>query len=64
MGTIRFDLTKTKPISDKLYGLFFEDINFSIDGGINSNQIINARFDFRYRAPKRYPFFISQTQKA
>ena len=63
MGTIRFDLTKTKPISDKLYGLFFEDINFSIDGGINSNQIINARFDFRYRAPNKDIHFLFRKLK-
>ena len=53
METIKFDLNKAKPISNKLYGLFFEDINFSIDGGMNNNQIINARFDFRYRKPKK-----------
>lgn len=34
-------LNNYKNISDKLYGIFFEDINFSIDGGINNNQINN-----------------------
>ncbi|HQC54890.1 MAG TPA: alpha-L-arabinofuranosidase C-terminal domain-containing protein [Clostridia bacterium] len=63
MGTITFDFNKKKSISNKLYGLFFEDINFSIDGGINSNQIINARFDFRYRKPKKDVHFFLRKLK-
>lgn len=34
-------LNNYKDISPRLYGIFFEDINFSIDGGINNNQINN-----------------------
>ncbi len=34
-------LNNYKEISPRLYGIFFEDINFSIDGGINNNQINN-----------------------
>ncbi len=34
-------LKNYKEISPRLYGIFFEDINFSIDGGINNNQINN-----------------------
>jgi len=48
-----YSIQTKKPISKKLFGLFFEDINFSIDGGINSNQINNPRFGFRYRTPKK-----------
>lgn len=34
-----------KEISPRLYGIFFEDINFSIDGGINNNQINNPSLE-------------------
>lgn len=63
METLKFYFSKAKPISKKLYGLFFEDINFSIDGGINSNQINNARFDFRYRKPKKDSHFLLRKLK-
>ena len=32
-------------ISENLYGIFFEDINFSCDGGINANMVNNYSFD-------------------
>ena len=35
-----------KPTSPLLYGLFLEDINHSIDGGLNANLIQNGNFDF------------------
>lgn len=53
MKELILDWNEQKKISGKLFGLFFEDINFSIDGGINSNQINNPRFGFRYRKPVR-----------
>lgn len=31
-----------------LYGLFFEDINHSLDGGLNANLVQNGFFDFCY----------------
>ncbi len=42
-----------KEISPKLYGIFFEDINFSIDGGINNNQINNPSCENIYYDFKR-----------
>lgn len=45
---IEIDVNKTKKISSELYGIFFEDINFSIDGGINNNQIANPSFEEVY----------------
>ncbi len=45
---IGIDIANAKPISPKLYGIFFEDINFSIDGGINNNQIVNPSFEETY----------------
>lgn len=32
-------------ISDNLFGIFFEDINFSADGGLNANLIMNNSFE-------------------
>ncbi|WP_310602176.1 alpha-L-arabinofuranosidase C-terminal domain-containing protein [Anaerosporobacter sp.] len=33
-------------ISDNLYGLFFEDINFAADGGLYAEKVINRSFEF------------------
>jgi alpha-L-arabinofuranosidase len=33
-------------ISDLLYGIFFEDINFSADGGLYAEKIVNRSFEF------------------
>ena len=49
---IKADFNAKKAISPRFYGIFFEDINFSIDGGMNNNQIINkslaaTRMDFK-----------------
>ena len=41
-------LNNYKEISSRLYGIFFEDINFSIDGGINNNQINNPSCEAVY----------------
>lgn len=35
-------------VSPVLYGIFFEDINFSCDGGINANMVNNYSFDGVY----------------
>ena len=37
-----------KKASPLLYGLFFEDINHGLDGGLNANLIQNGFFDFCY----------------
>ena len=35
-------------VSKHLYGLFFEDINQSADGGMNAEMVINNSFEFEY----------------
>lgn len=35
-----------KDISDLLYGIFFEDINFSADGGLYAEMVANRSFEF------------------
>ncbi|MCM1451316.1 MAG: hypothetical protein NC102_03590 [Clostridium sp.] len=37
---------KSKPISDKLMGIFFEDINYSADGGLYAELIQNRDFEY------------------
>ncbi|MBR5112162.1 MAG: hypothetical protein IK097_01915 [Clostridia bacterium] len=36
---------QTRPVSDNLFGIFIEDINFACDGGLNPNQIANNSFE-------------------
>lgn len=38
----------THPVSDRLFGVFFEDINLSADGGLNANMVNNYSFDGVY----------------
>lgn len=45
---IKLDYNAYKTLSDRFYGLFFEDINFSIDGGMNNNQISNRTHEMTY----------------
>ena len=37
---------ETKPISDKLMGIFFEDINYGADGGLYAEMIQNRDFEY------------------
>ncbi|MBR1789646.1 MAG: alpha-L-arabinofuranosidase [Bacteroidaceae bacterium] len=43
---VRVDATHPKPISDMLMGIFFEDINYSADGGLNAQLIQNGDFEY------------------
>ena len=43
--TITLDAAKKHPVSPHLYGIFYEDINFSGDGGINANMVMNYSFE-------------------
>ncbi len=48
---VRFQLDAKKrgtDVSKYLYGLFFEDINQSADGGLNAEMVINNSFEFEY----------------
>lgn len=38
----------THQVSDRLYGVFFEDINLGADGGLNANMVNNYSFDGVY----------------
>lgn len=47
--TFNVDASKTKgTVSETLFGLFLEDINYSCDGGLNANLVQNFSFDDVY----------------
>ncbi len=46
-AAIRIDADKNKPISDKLLGIFFEDINYAADGGIYAELVQNRGFEYK-----------------
>lgn len=50
-ATLRIRPEDSKQISDKLIGIFFEDINYSADGGLYAELIQNR--DFEYNADDR-----------
>ena len=45
-ATLTIDRNNTKPISDKLVGIFFEDINYSADGGLYAELVQNGSFEY------------------
>lgn len=44
---IKADTASTKKISDKLIGIFFEDINYGADGGLYGELIQNRDFEYQ-----------------
>lgn len=51
MITLKIDATRVlHKVSPDLIGIFFEDINFGADGGLNANMIRNYSFDGVYMA--------------
>lgn len=43
---INIDFSKTKKISNKLIGVFFEDINYAADGGLYAELLRNRDFEY------------------
>lgn len=43
---IRVDSGKRKAIAPGMFGLFFEDINYALDGGLSAEMIENRSFEF------------------
>lgn len=52
-ATLTVKTTQSKPISDKLIGIFYEDINYAADGGLYAELIQNRGFEY-HPADKRY----------
>lgn len=51
------------PIQSTMYGLFFEDINFSADGGLYAELVKNRSFDFPQNLMGWYTFGKVETRK-
>ena len=45
-ATLRVDANQQKTISDKLVGVFFEDINYAADGGLYAELVQNRDFEY------------------
>lgn len=45
-ATLTVDTTKEKAISDKLIGIFFEDISYAADGGLYAEMVQNRDFEY------------------
>ena len=45
-ATLTVDQTQQKPISDKLIGIFFEDISYAADGGLYAELVQNRDFEY------------------
>lgn len=45
-GTVTIDGARSKAISDKLIGIFFEDINYAADGGLYAELVQNRDFEY------------------
>ena len=44
---VTVDLSSTGPeLSPYMYGIFYEDINYAADGGLNSELVQNASFEY------------------
>ena len=48
-ATLRVDATREKSISDKLIGIFFEDISYAADGGLYAELVQNRDFEYTAR---------------
>lgn len=45
-ASLRVDLDSRKNISSKIYGVFFEDINYAADGGLYADMVQNRDFEY------------------
>ena len=48
-ATLSVNLTQEKTISDKLIGIFFEDISYAADGGLYAEMVQNRDFEYSER---------------
>ncbi|MCX6236879.1 MAG: carbohydrate binding domain-containing protein [Bacteroidia bacterium] len=46
VATITIDARKSRKISDHLFGIFFEDLNYAADGGLYAELIQNRSFEY------------------
>lgn len=53
-ATLTVDPSRTKAISDKLVGVFFEDISYAADGGLYAELVQNRDFEYSPRDRKEW----------
>ena len=53
-ASLAVDMGKTKTISDKLVGIFFEDISYAADGGLYAELVQNRDFEYSSRDRKEW----------
>ena len=53
-ATLRVDLSRQKAISDKLIGVFFEDISYAADGGLYAELVQNRDFEYSQKDRKEW----------
>ena len=46
-ASLTADFSKKTSVSDNLYGIFYEDINYAADGGLYGEMVQNRSFEFR-----------------
>jgi alpha-glucuronidase len=56
-ATLTVDFTQTKKISDKLIGVFFEDISYAADGGLYAELVQNRDFEYSPKSGKGWHSF-------
>ena len=62
-ATLNIDQVDRKPISDKLIGVFFEDINYAADGGLYAELIQNRDFEYTSKDKKEWNSLTAWTSK-
>lgn len=50
---LRVSEKNSVPVAQDMYGLFFEDINYSLDGGLHAEMLENRNFEARFSYGKR-----------
>lgn len=56
-ATLTVDFGQTKKISDRLIGVFFEDINYAADGGLYAELLQNRDFEYSHKSGKGWSSF-------
>ena len=50
---LRISRKNSVPVAQDMYGLFFEDINYSLDGGLYAQMLENRNFEARFTYGKK-----------
>jgi alpha-L-arabinofuranosidase len=59
MYNLKIDKQQGVPVSPDMYGLFFEDINYSLDGGLHAEMLENRNFEAMYASGIKDDFHVA-----